>query len=400
MNNRERFFEYQAQTTAHPMGLEIVQADGLWVTDADGKRYMDLVSGLAVTNIGHRHPAVVAAVKEQADRYLHAMPYGEYIQEPQVTLAEELLKHLPQKLNSVYFVNSGTEANEAALKLAKRYTGRTKLIGFEGAYHGSTHGSLSLSGNEKKKSAFRPLLPDTDHIRLNHFEDLERIDQDTAGVILETIQADAGVRIPSLKFMRALRQRCDDKGALLILDEIQTGMGRTGKFLAFEHYGIVPDILTMAKALGAGMQLGTFIAPQQIMETLSHSPMLGHITTFGGHPVSCAAALAGLKVLFDDHLVATCEAKGALFESSLSHPAIRDVRRKGLMLAVEFDSFDEVYKIFHHCLKQGVITFWFLSCNNSFRLAPPLNISNAEIADACSRINEAIANALNQSQAQ
>ncbi len=392
--NRELFLKLQAQTTDQPMGIEIACAEGLWVTDTDGKKYMDLVSGLAVTNIGHRHPKVIEAIKAQCDLYLHAMPYGEYIQAPQVQLAEKITGLLPNALNCIYYVNSGTEANEAALKLAKRYTGRTKLIGFTGAYHGSTHGSLSLSGNEKKKAAFRPLLPDVEHIRINHFEDLDRIDRQTAGVILETIQADAGVRIPTLDFMNALRKRCSKVGALLILDEIQTGMGRTGKLFAFEHYAIVPDILTVAKAFGAGMPMGAFLASSEIMATLRSNPMLGHITTFGGHPVCCAAALAGLDVLLNENLVASCEAKGVLFERGLNHPAIREIRRKGLMLAVEFDSFEQVKAIYHECLKRGVITFWFLSCNNSFRLAPPLNISDAEIEQACAMINESITAAL------
>lgn len=396
MDNRELFFEVQAQTTDHPMGLEIVSAEGIWVTDTSGKKFMDLVSGLAVSNVGHRHPLVVEAIKTQCDQYLHAMPYGEFIQAPQVELAVALRDHLPAPLNCVYFVNSGTEANEAALKLAKRYTGRTKLIGFTGAYHGSTHGSLSLSGNEKKKAAFRPLLPDTDHIRLNNHDDLERIDENCAGVILETIQGDAGVRVPTVEFMRALRNRCTEVGALLILDEIQCGMGRTGTFMAFEHFDIVPDILTLAKALGAGMPMGAFVANKSVMDSLRHHPMLGHITTFGGHPVSCAAALAGLNVLFEENLISTCESKGALFEELLDHPAIVEVRRKGLMLAVEFESFEQVHKIYHECLKRGVITFWFLSCNNSFRLAPPLTITEAEIKEACQKINESIAAALDQ----
>jgi len=392
--NRELFLELQAQTTDHPMGLEIASAEGLWVTDTSGKRYMDLVSGLAVTNIGHRHPKVVEAIKNQADLYLHAMPYGEYIQAPQVELAKKMRTLLPDSLNTIYYVNSGTEANEAALKLAKRYTGRTKLVGFVGAYHGSTHGSLSLSGNEKKKSAFRPLLPDVYHIRINNFDELELIDEKTAGVILETIQADAGVRIPTNEYMIALRKRCTEVGALLILDEIQTGMGRTGKLFAFEHYNITPDILTTAKAFGAGMPMGAFFASKEIMSTLRFNPMLGHITTFGGHPVCCAAALAGLNAMIDEKMVESCESKGALFAELLSHPAIIEVRRKGMLMAVEFESFDQVHKIYHDCLNRGVITFWFLSCNNSFRLAPPLNISEEEIREACRRINESIETAL------
>jgi len=392
--NRELFLELQAQTTDHPMGLEIASAEGLWVNDTAGKRYMDLVSGLAVTNIGHRHPKVVEAIKNQADLYLHAMPYGEYIQAPQVELAKKMRSLLPDSLNTIYYVNSGTEANEAALKLAKRYTGRTKLIGFVGAYHGSTHGSLSLSGNEKKKSAFRPLLPDVYHIRINNFDDLQIIDEKTAGVIIETIQADAGVRIPSAAYMLALRKRCSEVGALLILDEIQTGMGRTGKLFAFEHYNITPDILTTAKAFGAGMPMGAFFSSKEIMSTLRFNPMLGHITTFGGHPVCCAAALAGINAMLDEKMVENCEAKGALFAELLSHPAIKEVRRKGMLMAVEFESFEQVHKIYHECLNRGVITFWFLSCNNSFRLAPPLNISEEEIREACKRINESIETAL------
>ena len=389
-SNRERFFALQAQTTDHPMGLEIAHAEGIWVTDTEGKRYMDLVSGLAVTNIGHRHPAVIEAIKAQCDLYLHAMPYGEYIQAPQVELAERMCSLAPEPLKNIYYVNSGTEANEAALKLAKRYTGRTQLIGFQGAYHGSTHGSLSLSGNEKKKTAFRPLLPDTDHLRINVFEDLERITHRTAGVILETIQADAGVRIPSQAYMYALRKRCDETGVLLILDEIQSGMGRTGKLFAFEHYGIVPDVVTLAKAFGAGMPMGAFMAAPEVMASLRSKPMLGHITTFGGHPVCCAAALAGLNALLDEGMMDDCEAKGALFESLLHHPAVREIRRKGLMLAVEFESFEQVHAIYHACLDRGVVTFWFLSCNNSFRLAPPLNITEEEIRDACARMREAM----------
>jgi len=392
--NRELFLELQAQTTDHPMGLEIASAEGLWVTDTSGKHYMDLVSGLAVTNIGHRHPKVVEAIKNQADLYLHAMPYGEYIQAPQVELAKKMRTLLPDSLNTIYYVNSGTEANEAALKLAKRYTGRTKLIGFVGAYHGSTHGSLSLSGNEKKKSAFRPLLPDVYHIRINNFDELELIDEKTAGVILETIQADAGVRIPTNEYMLALRKRCTEVGALLILDEIQTGMGRTGKLFAFEHYSITPDILTTAKAFGAGMPMGAFFASKEIMSTLRFNPMLGHITTFGGHPVCCAAALSGINAMLDEKMVENCEAKGALFAELLSHPAIIEVRRKGMLMAVEFESFEQVHKIYHECLNRGVITFWFLSCNNSFRLAPPLNITEEEIREACKRINESIETAL------
>ena len=390
MNNREAFFRLQGQTTPDPMGIEVSHAEGSYIYSTDGKAYLDLISGIAVSNVGHRHPKVVAAIKEQVDKYLHVIPYGEFIQAPQSQLALRLSEILPKGLDSSYFVNSGTEAIEASLKLAKRYTGRTKLVACEGAYHGSTHGSLSVSSNENKKFHVRPLLPEVYFMRYNRIEDLSVIDEHTAGVVVETVQGDAGVRIPDPAYMKALRKRCDETGALLILDEIQTGFGRTGTMFAFEQYGIVPDILAIAKSMAGGMAMGAFVSRSEIMSTLSHDPILGHITTFGGHPVCCAAAVANIDVLLSEGLVEGCEAKGAKLEGLLAHPAVREVRRKGMMLAVQFDSADLVYKIVDRCLERGVITFYFLSCPDSFRLAPPLNISDEDLEKGAAVIREVI----------
>lgn len=394
-NKRESFFNFQAQTTGHPVAIEVEKAEGIYIYDSSGKKYTDMVSGIAVANVGHRHPHIIKAIKDQCDKYLHVMPYGEFIQEPQSRLAEMLAQILPGNLNCSYFVNSGTEANEAALKLAKRYTGRRKIVSCNKAYHGSTHGSLSVSGNEVKKYAFRPLLPEVYFMDFNNEQDLSIIDEKTAAVIIETIQGDAGVRIPSKNYMQLLRKKCSQVGALLILDEIQTGYGRTGKMFAFEHFDIVPDILTIAKSMAGGMPMGAFISSREIMHSLTFNPMLGHITTFGGHPVSCAAAVACLEVIKNENLIEQCEAKGALLESLLTHPEIREIRRKGLMFAIEFENAEKVARIFNACLEKGIITFWFLSCPESFRLAPPLTISNVEIRDAASKINEAIEKALN-----
>ncbi|MCA1750615.1 MAG: aspartate aminotransferase family protein [Flavobacteriales bacterium] len=390
MNNREAFFRLQGQTTPDPMGIEVSHAEGSYIYSTDGKAYLDLISGIAVSNVGHRHPKVVAAIKEQVDKYLHVIPYGEFIQAPQSQLALRLSEILPKGLDSSYFVNSGTEAIEASLKLAKRYTGRTKLVACEGAYHGSTHGSLSVSSNENKKFHVRPLLPEVYFMRYNRIEDLSVIDEHTAGVVVETVQGDAGVRIPDSAYIKALRKRCDETGALLILDEIQTGFGRTGTMFAFEQYGIVPDILAIAKSMAGGMAMGAFVSRSEIMSTLSHDPILGHITTFGGHPVCCAAAVANIDVLLSEGLVEGCEAKGAKLEGLLAHPAVREVRRKGMMLAVQFDSADLVYKIVDRCLERGVITFYFLSCPDSFRLAPPLNISDEDLEKGAAVIREVI----------
>ncbi len=391
MSLKDLFLQHTAQTSDHPVGIEVAKAEGVYLYDTNGKRYIDLIAGIAVSNVGHRHPEVVAAIKNQVDHYMHVMAYGEYVQQPTILLAKALADALPQHLNTSYFVNSGTEANEGALKLAKRHTGRTQLIACKNSYHGSTHGSLSVTGNETKKHAFRPLLPDIRFIEFNREEDIQHITEKTAAVIIEPVQGDAGVRIPSLSYMQQLRAQCTATGTLLIFDEVQTGFGRTGSLFAFEQFGITPDVLTLAKGMGAGLPIGAFIASHEIMTSLKHAPMLGHITTFGGNPVCCAAALANLKIL-QGGLLKDVHTKGALFKTLLQHPEIREVRGIGLMLAVEFDSFETVHKIFHECLKNGVVAFWFLSCNNSFRIAPPLTISEDEIREACDIILQSIDN--------
>ncbi|MBL7957408.1 MAG: aspartate aminotransferase family protein [Flavobacteriales bacterium] len=387
---REGFLYHLAQTSGNPLALDVVSAEGCWISTRDGRRYLDLVAGLAVCNVGHRHPRVVKAIREQADRYLHVIPYGEFIQEPQVRFAERLTSLLPASLASVYFVNSGTEAIEAALKLAKRATGRTRLIGCRKSYHGSTHGSLSLTDNEAKKYRNRPLLPDTDHIGFDSVQDLGLIDDRTAAVVVEPIQGDAGVRVPSVTWLQGLRQRCDETGALFILDEVQTGFGRTGKRFAFEHSGVVPDILVLGKALGGGLPMGAFISSLERMAMLSHEPLLGHITTFGGHPLACAAGLAALEVLQAENLSERARSLGDRFKMKLNHPGIREVRGLGLMLAVELGDADRVQRAVHRCLDRGVLGFWFLSCPTAFRIAPPLTISESEVDLACNVILKAI----------
>jgi acetylornithine/N-succinyldiaminopimelate aminotransferase len=375
MDSKSVFLNHLAQTSPFPLQIEVAKAEGTHIIDISGKSYLDFISGIAVTNIGHRHPHVVNAIKKQLDKYMHVMAYGEFIQTPQNRLAEKLTSLLPPQLNSCYFVNSGAEAIEGALKLAKRVTGRTGIVSCKKSYHGSTHGALSVSGNEVKKYAFRPLLPDVHFMQFNKVEDLDMITKQTACVIIEPIQGDAGVRIPDLSYMKALRERCNEMGALLIFDEIQTGFGRTGTLFCFEQMGVTPDILTVAKAMGGGMPMGGFISSKENMNLFTHNPMLGHITTFGGHPINCAAALANLEVIEQENLLDSAEEKGALIESLLSHPKIVEVRRRGLMFAVEFESAELVAQIVNKCLESGLITFWFLSCPESFRLAPPLTIT-------------------------
>src|SRR5690349_15438100 len=388
--DQNTFLNKLAQTSPFPFLIPVEKAEGLYLYSPDGTRYADLISGIGVSVIGHRHPKVVEAIKDQLDKHLHVMVYGEYIQAPVNALAEKLTTLLPPQLNCCYFVNSGTEANEGALKLAKRYTGRTEIVSCRGSYHGSTHGSLSVSGNEIKKRAFRPLLPDVRFIEFGNSDDLRQITEATACVIMETIQGDAGVRIPSAEYMKAVRKRCDETGTILILDEIQCGMGRTGKLFAFEHFGIVPDILTVAKAFGGGLPIGAFISDRKIMKTLTHDPMLGHITTFGGNPVCCASALATLNVIQDEKLLDGVEAKGQLFEKYLHHPDIREIRRKGLLFAVDFQSAERVSAIVNNCKASGVICYWFLSHPYSFRIAPPLTITEEQIKESCKVILNAI----------
>lgn len=386
----EIFLNNLAQTTQHPYLISIDRAEGIYLYSPEGKRYTDLISGISVSNIGHRHPHVIRAIKNQLDKHLHIMVFGEYIQSSSNTLAQKLAALLPASLNCCYFVNSGTEANEAALKLAKRYTGRTELISCKKSYHGSTHGSLSVSGNETKKAAFRPLLPDVRFIEFNNPNDIPQITERTACVIMETIQGDAGVRVPSVGYMKAIRKRCDEVGAMLILDEIQCGMGRSGTLFAFEQFGIVPDVLTIAKAFGGGLPIGAFISRKEVMECLTYDPPLGHITTFGGNPVCCASALATLEVIQQEKLLDTVEEKGKLFEDLLKHPLVKEIRRIGLMFALDFDSADRVNSIVQFAKEEGVICYWFLSHPNSFRIAPPLTITKEQIKQSCAVILRAI----------
>lgn len=387
MTERDFFLQHLGQTTPFPFLIEVDRSEGIYIYDKQGKAYMDMISGVAVNNIGHRHPKVVDALKNQIDKYLHVMVYGEFIQDAQQLLVKELLEVLPNSLDGVYVVNSGTEAIEAALKLAKRVTGRTEIVSFRGSYHGSTHGSMSVSGNELKKQAFRPLLPDIQFIEHNDLSSLGRISTKTAGVILETIQGDAGVRRPSVTFMKALRQRCDEVGALLILDEIQCGMGRTGRFFAFEHFDIVPDILTLGKALGGGMPIGALVSSQAKLLEFTRAPMLGHITTFGGHPVICAAAAAAVQVMKTELDWEEIESKAARFEQRfIHHPELIEIRRVGMMFAFDMSSAERVEKVVSRCMEKGLITFWFLSHPYSFRLSPPLNITEEELNKAADLI--------------
>lgn len=388
--SKEVFLHHLAQTTPYPFLISIERAEGVYLYGPDGKSYMDLISGIGVSAVGHRHPHVINAIKTQLDKHLHVMVYGEYIQSAPNALAEKLVSKLPPSLNCCYFVNSGTEANEAALKLAKRVTGRTEIVSFRKSYHGSTHGSMSVSGNEIKKQAFRPLLPDVRFIDFNKADQLDQITNNTACVIMETIQGDAGVRIPDRSYLQAIRKRCDETGAMIILDEIQCGMGRTGKLFAFEHFDIVPDILTIAKAFGGGLPIGSFISSEENMKTLTHDPMLGHITTFGGNPVCCASALATLEVIERENLLAQVEDKGKLIEQLLQHSKIKEIRRIGMLFAIDFESEDIVNNIVNYAKEKGVICYWFLSHPFSFRIAPPLTITEDEIKKACAVILEAI----------
>ncbi|SDE23994.1 Acetylornithine/succinyldiaminopimelate/putrescine aminotransferase [Pricia antarctica] len=390
ITNRQLFLSHLAQTTSFPLLLEIERAEGMYLYGENGEKVMDLISGIGVSNIGHRHPKVIQAIKKQADKYLHVMVYGEMVQSPQVKLVENLLRTLPKKLDNCYLVNSGSEAVEGALKLAKRFTGRAGLISCHNSYHGSTHGALSVCGNEELKKGYRPLLTDVKHITFGNGRDLSEISTNTAAIILETVQGEAGVMAASRYYFKQLRQRCDATGTLLILDEVQTGFGRTGKFWGFEHYDIVPDIVVCAKAMGGGMPIGAFIAPQHIMDVLKRKPILGHISTFGGHPVSAAAALANLNVLTESRLIEEVETKAELFKKYLRHPAILEIRNMGLLMAVEFKSFEIVKAVIDRAMEMGLLTDWFLFRNNALRLAPPLIISEAEIKSACGRLLAAV----------
>lgn len=383
LTQRQLFLQHNAQTTLEPLLLEFTKASGMYLYDTTGKKHLDLIAGIGVSNVGHCHPAVVNAVKDQVESYMHIMVYGEFVQSPQVNFAKALADVLPENLNCTYFVNSGTEAVEGAMKLAKRYTGRSEIISCYHSYHGSTQGALSLMGNEEFKQAYRPLLPDITFINYASLPDLDQITDRTAAVFIETVQGEAGIRTADKAYFEALRNKCTTTGTLLILDEIQCGFGRTGKLFGFEHYGISPDILLLAKGIGGGMPIGAFISSTEIMRALATNPILGHLTTFGGHPVSCAAGLATLQTILNENIIAGVEEKGELFKKLLVHPAIKEVRGKGLMMAIEFENFEINKKIIDACIADGVISDWFLHCSNSMRVAPPLIITTEEIHYAC-----------------
>jgi len=392
MNSRELFFRHLAQTSPDPLALEITRAEGCYLYDVKERKYLDLVGGISVANTGHRHPAVIAAIQKQLEAYLHIMVYGEFVESPQVNFAKLLTRHLPKSLNTVYFTNSGSEAVEGALKLAKRINGRSGIVAFKRSYHGSTHGALSVMGDEHWRNAFRPLLPGVSHLSFNSHESLGLITEETSCVIAETIQAEAGVVAPDKTWMEALRKRCTEMGALLILDEVQAGFGRTGTFWGFENFGIIPDILILGKALGGGLPLGAFIADKKQMDLLTENPALGHITTFGGHPLSCAAGKAAMEVLISEDLVGQVKRKASLFQKNLSNANIREIRHYGLWFALEFESFEMNKRIISICLEKGVFTDWFLFTSSTMRISPPLTISEEEIEGACEVIKDAIGN--------
>ena len=390
MNQRELFFKHIAQTSPVPLALEIVKAEGTFIIDAQGKQYVDLIGGISVCNVGHRHPRVVDAIKQQADKYLHLLVYGELIQGPQIEYAQLLAEQLPSSLNTVYFTNSGSEATEGAMKLAKRATGRTQIIAFEHSYHGSTQGALSILGDEYWRNAYRPLLPDILHLRYNSFDDLDLIGSRTACVVVEPVQAERGVWLPAQEWIVALRAKCSHCGALLVVDEIQTGFGRTGTLWHFQQQGILPDVLLLGKALGGSMPLGAFIADAHLMKTLSENPVLGHITTFGGHPVCCAAGMSAMKVLLEEQLITQVWQKEALFKELLVHPAIKEIRSKGLLIAVDLGDIQTNQELINRCIQKGVLTDWFLFAPHCMRIAPPLTISLEEIRQSCRIISSAM----------
>lgn len=386
LTNRQLFLNYLAQTTDFPLLLEIEKAEGVYLKDAQGKQYTDLISGIGVSNVGHRHPKVLEAIHLQLEKYLHLMVYGEYVQTPQVKLAEALANSLPKPLNQVYLVNSGSEAIEGAVKIAKRYNGRFEIVSCRNAYHGSTHGALSIGGDETFKRAYRPLVPGNRQIDFGKSQDLENINRQTAAVVVETVQGEAGVRVADAVYFEALKKRCQETGALLILDEIQAGFGRTGYLWAFEKYNIVPDIIVCAKGMGGGMPIGAFIASTPIMSVIKTHPILGHITTFGGHPVSAAASLATMKIIEEEKLLPQVEVKANLFKSLLAHEKIKEIRNSGLMMAVQFESFEILKPIIDRAIGLGVITDWFLYCDSAMRIAPPLTITEEEIEQSCQQL--------------
>lgn len=386
LTQRQLFLKHNAQTSTSPLLLEFIKAEGIYMFDVKGRKYMDLIAGIGVSNVGHCHPAVVDAVKKQAETYMHLMVYGEFVQSPQVDFAKALTTVLPPSLSCTYFVNSGTEAVEGAMKLAKRYTGRKSFIACKNAYHGSTQGAESLMESDFYSVGYGPFLPNVSFILHDNIADLALITTEIAAVFIEPIQGEAGIRVADQKYMEALRAKCTETGTLLIFDEIQSGFGRTGKMFAFEHYNVVPDVLLLAKGIGGGMPIGAFISSIEIMSVLSHSPILGHMTTFGGHPVCCAAGLATLNVLVDNNIVNAVDEKGELFKTLLKHQSIKEIRGKGLMLAIEFDDFNTNKAIIDACIEDGIVSDWFLHCSKSMRIAPPLIITTEEIENACAII--------------
>lgn len=390
LSNRQIFFKHIAQTSDKPMALEIVKAKGMYLYADDGKKYLDLISGISVSNLGHSHPKVVEAVKNQAEKFMHLMVYGEYIQYPQTKFAKLITSILPESLNSVYFVNSGSEANEGALKLAKKITRRSKIISFNNSYHGSTHGALSVMGDEYFRNAYRPLLPGVQRFDYGSEDILDAINDEVACVIMEPIQAESGATVPKKEWMQAIRKKCDENCVLLIFDEVQTGFGRSGKMFAHEHWEVVPDIITFAKGLGGGMPIGAFVADKKLMWQFTDNPVLGHITTFGGHAVSAAAGAAALEVLLEENLVADINRKGQLFKSLLKHPEIKEVRGIGLMMAVLLKDEPFNKKVIEKCIEKGLIIDWFLYNDYSMRIAPPFIITDEEIKWSCKIILEAI----------
>jgi acetylornithine/succinyldiaminopimelate/putrescine aminotransferase len=387
---KDQFYKYQAQTSPHPLAIEVVEAKGMYIYDKSGKSYLDFVAGVSANTLGHQNKKVNDAIKNQLDKYSHVMVYGEFIQEPSVLLSELMCKHSPDNIDSVYLLNSGTEAAEAALKLAKRVTGRTNIVSAKKAYHGNTMGALSVCGIDEKKNIFRPLIPGNSFVAFNNLEDLEKITKDTAAVILETIQGGAGFIVPENNYLQKVQKKCREVGALLILDEIQAGIGRTGSFFGFQNFGVKPDIIICGKGLGGGMPIGAMMANKAHMDLLQDQPKLGHITTFGGHPVISAAALATLTEVFDQDLIPESLRKEDLIRQKLKHPKIKEIRGKGLMLGIIMETSEEVNKVIFSCLDKGLILFWLLYENRAIRMSPPLNISDTDITKACNIILSAL----------
>ena len=386
ISQRQLFFSHVAQTSPEPLALEIEKAEGVYLFGADGKRFIDFISGISVSNVGHRHPKVLEAIHEQLNKHMHVMVYGEFIQSPQVKLAEALSKTLPGNLDSIYFVNSGTEATEGAIKLIKRATGRKKIIAFKNSYHGSTNGALSLMSDEYFSSAYLPLLPNIEFLNPNDESELSKIDHETAGVFVELIRGEAGAVALDHSFVSKLKAQCEKSGALLVVDEIQSGFGRTGKFWTCEHYDLIPDVILMAKGMGGGMPIGAFAAKQSLMKELSHNPVLGHITTFGGHPVSCMASLATLKVVNEVLATNKIQTFEAIIRTELYHPKLKSIQGKGLLLSGELNSKEENFTFIKNCIQDGLITDWFLFADHRFRIAPPLTITEEELRSALSII--------------